>query len=52
MENEGKVRVNVVMTEEMYGQLDELRQREGKMSVPELIRSALREYIEKRHGRR
>jgi len=47
MEKDEKVRVNVVMTREMFEKLERLRKEEGKLSVPELIRDVLSEYIKR-----
>lgn len=51
MKKKEKVRVQVAMTKEMYEKLEELRREKGKLSIPELIREALTEYIE-REGKR
>ena len=47
MGKDEKVRVHVVMTREMFEKLERLRKEEGKLSVPELIRDVLSEYIKR-----
>lgn len=45
----GTVQVNVRVEDEVYRLLNELRKRKGKLSVPEIIREAISEYLEKQN---
>jgi len=47
MGKEESVKVTVAMPKVMYEQLEELKKKKGKLSIPELVREALIEYIER-----
>jgi metal-responsive CopG/Arc/MetJ family transcriptional regulator len=39
--------VHVKLPDDVYDQLERIRRKKGKLSVPEVIRDAISEYIEK-----
>jgi len=47
MEREEKVKINISVLKETYDKLEKLRKRKGKMSVPELVREIINQYLER-----
>jgi len=39
--------IHVKVSDEIYEKLESLRKKKGKLSIPEVIRDAISEYIEK-----